>query len=141
MDSLEGEKAWAGTGGEDRGNDHPHRDRTEAIIPAALRMQQTLGPGLLEDACKVCLAHPPRLDGHEALQEVHADIPCEGLRVPGSCIMDITVDAKGAVEAKAVEPFSAVNVARLDSRLPFSSFEVGLPLHFHDWPPRDGGLP
>ena len=43
--------------GEDWGDDYPHRDITEAIIQAAIRLQKSLGPGLLEDAYKVCLAH------------------------------------------------------------------------------------
>jgi len=42
--------------GEDWGDDYPHRDITEAIIQAAIRLQKTLGPGILEDAYKVCLA-------------------------------------------------------------------------------------
>jgi hypothetical protein len=53
--------------------------------------------------------------------------------------MDIIVDAKVVVAAKAIEPFSDVNVARMDSSLHFSSFEAGLLLDFHDCPPRDGG--
>ena len=36
--------------GEDRGDNYPHRDITEAIILAAIRVQIVLGPGLLENA-------------------------------------------------------------------------------------------
>jgi GxxExxY protein len=50
--------------GEDSREDYPHKDITEAIIGAAIRLQKALGPGLLEDAYKVCLAHALRLDGH-----------------------------------------------------------------------------
>jgi len=46
--------------GEDWGEDYPHRDATEAIILAAIRVQKALGPGLLEDAYKVSLAHAIR---------------------------------------------------------------------------------
>jgi hypothetical protein len=53
--------------------------------------------------------------------------------------MGILVDAKGVVGAEAIEPFSDVDSARLDSSLRSSSFEAGLLLDFHDWPPRDGG--
>jgi len=126
--------------GEDWGEDYPHRDVTEAIILAAIRVQKTLGPGLLEDAYKVCLAHALRLDGHKALREVHLDITYEGLCVPNSYIMDIVVDDKVVVEAKAIEKFSDVNFAQLNSYLHFSSFEVGLLLNFHNWPLKDGGI-
>ena len=64
----------------------------------------------------------------------------EGLCVPNSYIMDIVVDDKVVVEAKAIEQFSAVNFAQLNSYLHFSSFEAGLLLHFHNWPLKDGGI-
>ena len=83
--------------GEDWGEDYPHRDITEAILLAAIRVQKALGPGLLEDAYKVCLA-------------------------------------------KAIEKFSDVNFAQLNSYLHFSSFEVGMLLNFHNWPLKDGGI-
>ena len=60
--------------GEDWGDNYPHRDITEAIILAAIRVQIVPGPGLLENAYKACLAHELRLAGHEALREVHLDI-------------------------------------------------------------------
>ena len=85
--------------GEDWGDDYPHRDITEAIIQAAIRLQKSLGPGLLEDAYKICLAHALRLDGHKALREVHLDITYEGLCGPNAYIMDIVVDDKVVVEA------------------------------------------
>jgi len=44
------------------------------------------------------------------------------------------------VEAKAIEKFSAVNFAQLNSYLQFSSFEVGLLLNSHNWPLKDGGI-
>ena len=106
-----GGTVWVGIGA---GEDYPHRDVTEAILLAAIRVQKALGPGLLEDAYKVCLAHALRLDGHKALRVV--------------------------VEAKAIEKFSDVNFAQLNSYLHFSSFEVGLLLDFHNWPPKDGGI-
>ena len=111
------------------GEDYPHRDITEAILLAAIRVQKALGPGLLEDAYKVCLAHALRLDGHKALREVHLDITYEGLCVPNSYIMDIVVDDKVVVEAKAIEKFSDVNFAQLNSYLHFSSFEAGMLLN------------
>ena len=126
--------------GEDWGDDYPHRDITEAIIQAAIRLQKSLGPGLLEDAYKVCLAHALRLDGHRAFREVHLDITYEGLCVPNAYIMDLVVDDKVVVEAKAIEKFSDVNFAQLNSYLHFSSFEVGLLLNFHAWPLKDGGI-
>ena len=49
--------------GETWSEDHPHSELTGAIIAAAIRVQNALGPRVLEDAYKACLAHALRLDG------------------------------------------------------------------------------
>jgi len=99
-----------------------------------------LGPGLLENAYKACLAHELRLAGHEALREVHLDITYKGLCVENAYIMDIVVDHKVVVEAKAIAKFSDADFAQLNSCLHFANFEVGLLINFHNWPLKDGGI-
>ena len=126
--------------GEDWGDNYPHRDITEAIILAAIRVQKVLGPGLLENAYKACLAHELRLAGHEALREVHLDITDKGLCVENAYIMDLVVDHKVVVEAKAIAKFSDADFAQLNSCLHFANFEVGLLINFHTWPLKDGGI-
>jgi hypothetical protein len=96
--------------GELHGEDHPHMEVTEAIIGAAIKVQKALGPGLLEDAYKVCLAHTLRLEGHKAMQEVRLDITYEGLCIPNAYVMDLVIDDK----------------------------EVGLLLNFRAWPLKEG---
>ena len=51
----------------------------------------SLGPGLLEDAYKVCLAHALRLNGHKVFREVYLDIEWEGLLVERAYRMDLVV--------------------------------------------------
>ena len=53
---MSGRAFW----GEHEGGDHPHMAVTEAIIGAAIKVQNALGPGLLEEPYKVCLAHTLR---------------------------------------------------------------------------------
>ncbi|WP_306599690.1 GxxExxY protein [Geothrix sp. 21YS21S-2] len=126
--------------GEDWGDNHPHRDITEAIILAAIRVQIVLGPGLLENACKACLAHELRLAGHQALREVHLDITYKGLCVENAYIMDLVADHKGVIEAKAIATFSDADFAQLNSCLHFANSKAGLLIHFHNWPLKDGGI-
>ena len=76
--------------GEDEGDDHPHMEITQAVIGAAIRIQSSLGPGLLEDAYKVCLAHALRLDGHKVLREVYLDIEWEGLILSSAILCEIS---------------------------------------------------
>jgi GxxExxY protein len=126
--------------GEHDGDDHPHMEITRAIIGAATRIQSSLGPGLLEDAYKVCLAHALRLDGHKVLREVFLDIEWEGLLVERAYRMDLVVDERVVVEAKTVEKLVDANFAQLNTQLRFSGFEVGLLLNFRQWPLKEGGI-
>ena len=126
--------------GEHQGEEHPHKEVTAAIIGAAIRVQRSLGPGLLEDAYKACLAHALRLDGLNVLREVHLDITYEGLCIPNAFIMDLVVDDQVVVEAKTVERFNDAYFAQLNSYLQFSGLEVGLLLNFRIWLLKDGGI-
>ncbi|BDU77753.1 GxxExxY protein [Mesoterricola sediminis] len=65
--------------GEVDGEDHPHKEITQAIIGEAIEIQKALGHGLLEDPYKVCLAHSLRLAGHKVKREVFLDIEWRGL--------------------------------------------------------------
>jgi len=126
--------------GEHEGDEHPHMDVTDVIIRTAIRVQKALGPGLLEEAYKACLAHALRLDGHKVLMEVHLDITFEGLCIPNAYSMDLVVDDKVVVEAKTLDRFSDAHFAQLNSYLRFSGLEVGLLLNFRTWPLKEGGI-
>jgi len=105
---------------------------------AAIRVQSALGPGLLEDAFKLCLAHALRTDGHRVLREVYVDIEWEGLLVERAYRMDLVVDDRVVVEAKTVEKLVDAHFAQVNSQLRFSGFEVGLLLNFRQWPLKEG---
>ena len=121
---------------------HPHYSEksqiTQAIIGAAIRVQSALGPGLLEDVYKLCLAHALRTDGHKVLREVFVDIEWEGLLVEKAYRMDQVVDDRVVVEAKTVEKLVDAHFAQVNSQLRFSGFEVGLLLNFRQWPLKEG---
>lgn len=126
--------------GEHWGDDYPHQEITRAVIDAAIRVQRALGPGLLEDAYKTCLAQALRADGHKALREVRLDIIWESLTVEGAYKMDLVVDDRVVVEAKTVERLVDAHFAQLNTQLKFSGLEVGLLLNFRAWPLKDGGI-
>jgi len=107
---------------------------------AAIRVQKTLGPGMLEGAYKICLAHALRNGGHQVLQEVHLDLTFEGLCVPNAYVVDLIVDSKVVVEAKTVDRFVDAHYAQVNSYLHFSGQQVGLLLNFRTWPLKDGGI-
>ncbi len=126
--------------GEFEGDDHPHKEITQAIIGAAIKVQKSLGPGLLEEAYKACLAHALRRDGHKVLREVYLDIEWEGLLVERAYRMDLIVDDRVVVEAKTVDKLIDAFFAQVNTQLRFSGFEVGLLLNFRQWPLKEGGI-
>ncbi|WP_306601003.1 GxxExxY protein [Geothrix sp. 21YS21S-2] len=99
---------------------------------------------------------PPRRLGdgflkHQSAQRLHAPKhPSKSpsprrrtykeLCVENAYIMDIEVDHKVVVEAKAIAKFSEADFAQLNSCLHFANFEVGLLINFHNWPLKDGGI-
>jgi len=122
------------------GDDYPHREVTEGIIAAALRVQSALGPGL-EAACyRTLLAHALRLDGHEVVRDQRRDIQFEGLCLPGAYTLDLVVDAKVVVLVRAVERLDVPHFTQLNSHLRLSGYEVGLLLNFRAWPLKSGGI-
>jgi len=126
--------------GEHVSGEHPHMDVTEAIIGAAIKVQKALGPGLLEAPYKACLAHTLREQGHKVLQEVGLDVTFESLCISNAYALDLIVDDKVVVEAKAVDHLADVHVAQVNSYLRFSGLEVGLLVNFRAWPLKEGGL-
>ena len=54
--------------------------------------------------------------------------------------MDLVVDDKVVIEAKAIEKCSDASFAQLNTYLHLSDLQVGLLINFHHWPLKDGGI-
>ena len=92
---------------------YPHSALTQSILAAAIRVQEALGPGLLEKPYRLCLAHALRRAGHRVTLEASLDIAFEGLLVPEAYRLDLLVDDTVIVEAKAVETLDRMHQAQL----------------------------
>jgi GxxExxY protein len=84
------------------------------------------------------LAHTLREKGHKVLREARLDLAYEGLPIPNAYLLNLVVDGKVIVEAKAVGRLADVHVAQVNSYLRFSGLEVGLLLNFRAWPLKEG---
>jgi GxxExxY protein len=72
------------------------------IIGAALDVHSTLGPGLLESAYEVCLAHELSGRGFRVERQVQLPITYKGVHVDAGYRLDLLVNTSVVVEIKAV---------------------------------------
>jgi GxxExxY protein len=104
---------------------------TSQVIRAAMRVHSALGPGLLENAYRVCLAHGLRRNGLRVQTEVFLPVQYEGIRVDLGYRIDLLVEDQVVVELKAAETVLPVHKAQLLSYLRLSNKRVGLLINFH----------
>lgn len=111
---------------------------TEAIIGAAMKVHSALGPGLLEKAYQVCLAHELVKAGFNVRTEVELPVVYDGVRVELGYRIDLIVNDVVIVELKCAEKMIPVYEAQIISYLKLSGKRVGLLINFHVRHLKDG---
>ncbi len=110
----------------------------EIVLGAALRVQTMLGPGLLESAYEICLAHEITKQGLSIKQQVLLPVQYNGLKLDAGYRLDLLVHNKVIVELKAVEKLLPIHTAQLLSYLKLSQLALGYLLNFNVVHMRDG---
>lgn len=108
------------------------------IIGAALDVHSALGPGLLESAYEVCLAHDLSCRGHRVARQVQLPITYKGVEVDAGYRLDLLVNASVVVEVKAVAAIAPIHEAQLLSYLILGNHRLGLLINFHVERLKDG---
>ena len=104
---------------------------TEQIIGAAIRVHQSLGPGLLESAYQQCLGYELTKSGLTVAQEVEQKIVYDGQLFDVGYRMDLVVNDMIVLELKSVEATSNLHKAQLLSYLKLSNKPLGLLMNFN----------
>jgi GxxExxY protein len=104
---------------------------TGAIVSAAMKVHSVLGPGLLESAYQVCLAHELRMRGLQVITQVGLPVVYEGERLELGYRIDLLVENLVVVEIKCVEAIHPVHQAQLLSYMRLSGKQIGLLINFH----------
>jgi GxxExxY protein len=108
------------------------------VVDSAMRVHSALGPGLLESAYQVCLAHDLTERGLMVRREVHLPVVYKGVRVELAYRIDLLVEETVVVEIKAKAKLLPVHEAQLLSLLRLSNHRVGLLINFHVPHLKDG---
>jgi GxxExxY protein len=104
---------------------------TEEIIGAAIEVHRELGPGLLESAYEICLAHELAARGLRVERQVPLPVRYKGVELDCGYRLDLVVEGAVIIELKAVKGFEPIHTAQLLTYLRLSDQRVGLLLNFN----------
>ena len=108
-----------------------HKDITEAIIGAAIKVHRSLGPGLFEKTYQQCLAYELLRNGHKVQEEVDLDLRYENLHIQSAYRIDLLIDDAVIVELKSVSELSPVHESQVLTYLKLSECRFGLLMNFN----------
>ena len=109
-----------------------------AIVDAAYKIHKRFGPGLLESAYRVCLAHELRTRGFTVQCEVAMPLEYEGVHLDCGFRIDLLVADLVIVEVKAVADFHPVHEAQLITYLKLTGIRLGILINFNKKFIKDG---
>jgi GxxExxY protein len=104
---------------------------TGEIVRAAMRVHSALGPGLLESAYRICLAHELSKRGLRVVQEKPVQIRYDGVILCTAFRADLLVEEEILVELKAAEKMRHLYQSQLLSYLRLSELRTGLLINFN----------
>jgi len=111
---------------------------TEVIIREAIYIHRTLGPGLLEEVYKKCLAYRLKETGFSVTTESPIPVWFEQVKMDVGYRADIIVENKVLIELKCAEALTEVHKSIVLTHLKFSGLKVGLLFNFHALILKDG---
>ena len=106
-------------------------DASYAVIGAALKVHNVLGPGLLESAYDACLFHELKQAGLHFEHEAHLPVVYEGVQLATAFRVDYIVAKCLIIELKCVERVLPVHRAQVLSYLKLTALPLGLLINFN----------
>ena len=106
-----------------------HKELSEAIIGAAMKVLNTLRPGLDEKLYENALVIGLTKRGHQVEQQRRFSVHYEGHLV-GTLIPDLLIDETAIVDTKVVSAFNDSHTAQMLGYLNITGYELALLLSF-----------
>ena len=106
-----------------------HKELSEDIIGAAMKVLNTLKPGLDEKLYENALVLERSKRGHRVEQQKAFTVFYEGRHI-GTLIPDLIVDDRVIVDAKVVSSFSDTHLAQMTGYLAITDLHLALLLNF-----------
>jgi GxxExxY protein len=106
-----------------------YKELSESVIGAAMKVLNTLKPGLDEKLYERALVIELRKRGHHVDQQRQFDVYYEGEHV-GTLVPDLIVDGRLIADPKVVTAFNEAHIAQMIGYLAITDFRVALLLNF-----------
>ena len=101
------------------------------VFDCALKVHQSLGPGLLESAYEECLFYELRKIGLNVEKQKPLPLIYEEVKLDVGYRIDIIVENKLIIEIKSVEALNDVYFAQLLTYLKLTNCKLGLLINFN----------
>ena len=101
------------------------------VFDCALKVHQSLGPGLLESAYEECLFYELRKIGLNVEKQKPLPLIYEEVKLDVGYRIDIIVENKLIIEIKSVEALNDVHFAQLLTYLKLTNCKLGLLINFN----------
>ena len=111
-------------------DEYPHRELTERVIGAAIRVHRALGPGFVESIYENALCQQLETDGVPFERQKTLPVSYEG-KLVGEHRADLIVGGVLVLEIKAVSDLAEQHAAQLLSTMKAAGAKVGLLMNFH----------
>ena len=106
-----------------------HAELSESIIGAAMKVLNTLKPGLGEKASENALAIELRNRGHSISQQKRFDVIYAG-HVVDTLIPDLIVDELAVADPEVVQDFTKTHIAQMTGYLTITGLKLAILLNF-----------
>ena len=101
------------------------------VFDCALKVHQSLGPGLLESAYEECLFYELKKIGLSVEKQKPLPLIYEEVKLDVGYRLDIIVEDKIIIEIKSVEALNDVHFAQLLTYLKLTNCKLGLLINFN----------
>ena len=101
------------------------------VFDCALKVHQSLGPGLLESAYEECLFYELKKIGLRVEKQKPLPLIYEEVKLDVGYRIDIIVENKLIIEIKSVESLNDVHFAQLLTYLKLTNCKLGLLINFN----------
>ena len=116
----------------------PENELANLAIGSGLKVHKALGPGLLENAYRECLAYELKQLGLEVEKEKSIPLIYYGVKLEVGYRADLIVEQKLILELKVVEELADVHLAQMLTYLKLANCRLGILMNFNTILFRDG---